>query len=131
MVRLGTCGALKEGIEMGNILVSGKGSVFVQRNPDAFGESGTGEHYLISKPIPADVELSANVTITWQVNVQLEAAIQKRNIKSVNVLNATGDTFYASQGRKDINFEDHNENIIQKVLDRNDVGCFEMETFQL
>ena len=66
--RLGTCGALQEGIELGNILVCGKGSIFVSRNPDAFGDSSKSlPHYLISSPIPSDKELSENVQLTFLV----------------------------------------------------------------
>jgi uridine phosphorylase len=63
---LGTCGTVQSDVKIGTMAVASKGSVLIQRNPDAF--ENPDEHksvfdfYKVSKPIPADPELSALIS---------------------------------------------------------------------
>lgn len=72
-VRLGTCGTPQKSIEVGSFVVSDKGSIFISRNYDSFldpsvvdeqpGNGGNSlRYYNITRPVPADEELSKLVT---------------------------------------------------------------------
>eukprot|EP00401_Gymnodinium_catenatum_P007698 CAMPEP_0117555838 /NCGR_PEP_ID=MMETSP0784-20121206/51486_1 /TAXON_ID=39447 /ORGANISM="" /LENGTH=301 /DNA_ID=CAMNT_0005353067 /DNA_START=9 /DNA_END=911 /DNA_ORIENTATION=- len=127
MVRFGTCGGLREVVPAGTVAVSGKGSIVVLRNHSYFEDAGEAEGstaYSISKLCPADAELS------MAVHSELSKTLGKE--KAVWGANATADSFYGSQGRRDPAFNDHNEGLIDDVLEKcPEVISMEMETFQL
>lgn len=141
IVRLGTCGALQRPASLGSIIVSDPGSVFVRRNPDAFYDLDHHSHqhngdnssyngsitpspYMISRPVTVDGQLAA--LIKQQASLRLGA----HNV--VSGLNATADSFYASQGRQSSHFEDRNDHLLSHLLKLYpNVVSLEMETFQL
>jgi len=132
VVRLGTCGALQPGT-LGKVLVPSEGCVLVHRNPDAFtqqsGGSANGDSpspYLITNPVFPNAEL-CNGLIT-----QLQRTLPKGPGGIKCGINCTTDSFYSSQGRIAEDFDDRNENLIQRVLGEiPNAVSFEMETFQL
>jgi len=111
IIRLGTCGTIKEDVEIGSIVVASKGSTFILRNPDAFGsQSPDISPYFFCKPISSDQELSASLSANLKLSV--------RSSSIVEGMNASADTFYASQGRHDCNFTDNNKDIIPNLLEK-------------
>ncbi len=146
VARYGTCGILVPGIAAGGVLVATEGSVLVQRNPDAFlssddaneasasasGNGGGGPHhhkrrvepYLIFRPQPADGALSEALVR------ELRAELGDGRV--VGGLNASADSFYSSQGRRDEHFEDDNGELLDRLRrEYPSVASMEMETFQL
>lgn len=63
IIRFGTCGGLKPDIVPGSVVVSGKGSVSVVRDSDAFFDDANAgaECYRVSRVMPASVLLSQAV----------------------------------------------------------------------
>lgn len=62
--RFGTCGSVQEEVTPGSVVVSGKGSVMVTRNPDAFFPDAAGEDcYRVSRVMPASPALSKAVAL--------------------------------------------------------------------
>jgi len=125
VVRLGTCGFLREEVGPGVMGIASKGSVLVRRNFAAFAEGATGEdNYTITAPCPADAVLSAAV---------VKEAVQELGAAQVTeVMNATADSFYSSQGRRNPKFDDRNEGLHAELLRRHPEVCsLEMETFML
>jgi len=129
IVRFGTCGGMQAAIPVGAIGVATEGSILLQRNYAAFGGSAGDvhdglEHYTWSEPCLPDGELSAAI----------EGALRQDlgDDKVAPGLNITADSFYGSQGRRDPNFPDANETLIDEVLERHPKAVtMEMETFQL
>jgi uridine phosphorylase len=63
LCRFGTCGGVREEVTPGSVVVSGKGSVMVLRNPDAFFPDAAGEDcYRVSRVMPASPVLSKAVS---------------------------------------------------------------------
>lgn len=60
IVRFGTCGGLQADVAPGSVVVSGKGSVAVVRDPDAFFDDAdaSARCYRVSRVVPADASLS-------------------------------------------------------------------------
>merc|ERR1719215_159995 len=118
VVRFGTCGVLQSSTKVGSISVSSEGSVVVQRNYDAFStEDGKlnsngkkQEPYSISQPCPADKALTDGVIKSLQEAIGTESVVPG--------LNASADSFYCTQGRKDPFFPDANEEIVAEVVQR-------------
>lgn len=128
IVRYGTCGGLARDTQPGDVIVATEGSALIQRNPDAFFPDADEQPYFISRVCPADPEISATVT------EKLQAAFKAADIASAvrTGLNITADGFYATQGRRDPNFDDRNADLIEKVMERfPSASSMEMETFQL
>ena len=66
----------------------------------------------------------------FQLVSNLKASIGKEKV--FQGLNATADSFYGSQGRKDFNFNDANEELFQQIRNAYpDVVTMEMETFMV
>lgn len=128
VIRLGSCGALVD-VPVGTIVVP-KASVMVVRNVDydfVNSESPEKPPYLISKPVSADPALHT------QVSEALDAAKGPSLRSGVlsNVVNASADSFYSSQGRQ-TSFPDHNADLIERLKATvPDLATFEMETFHL
>lgn len=128
VVRFGTCGGLQERADAGSIAVASEGSILVQRNVDYFNSEGepakSAAPYLISDVCASDPELSAAVV------AELRKELGDDKVHAC--MNATADSFYGSQGRRDPNFADDNDELISDVLCRRpEVISMEMETFQL
>lgn len=94
VARLGTCGS--RGLRPGTVVVN-SASIYVYQHLDAWlGDAG--EPYRISREVPAHAELSALV----------EANLRQTDCDVDRGLNASCDTFYATQERYDPNFDDRN-----------------------
>lgn len=65
IVRFGTCGGLRPDVVPGSVVVSGKGSVSIVRDPDAFFDDADvdAECYRVSRVMPASASLSQEVRI--------------------------------------------------------------------
>lgn len=122
IIRYGTCGTPQPTIPVGSIVVSDS-SMLIRRNPD---------HWVDSSIAPYDYSLPTFA------DKDLTEALQARIIASNNLsqtfrgMNATGDSFYSSQGRIDPNFNDHNADLVDKLVEKYpQISTLEMETFQL
>ncbi|KAF5346408.1 hypothetical protein D9758_012763 [Tetrapyrgos nigripes] len=128
IVRLGSCGCLIDA-PVGTVVVP-KACVAVVRNVDFDYADPTNcdePAYRISKPVFGDSELHLQVTKA------LEEARPKDSSNMIlsDVVNASADSFYSSQGRQ-TSFPDANENLIQHLLDTvKDLATLEMETHHL
>lgn len=123
IVRLGTCGIIQEG-RIGMIAVS-EGSLIVQRNydyPFAGGHGGHEPAYLISR-----VFHPHNALTRLLVDAAKEQFGSAQTLTSVN---ASTDSFYASQGRSSAAFDDSNDHLVADMLARN-VNSVEMESGHL
>lgn len=125
VVRFGTCGGLKEDVPEGSVVVVSEGAVAVLRDPDAFQEEGNTQYYRISKyPAPSDPGLSG--AVARELSSALGAEVVKLG------MNASGDSFYSSQGRFDTQFDDNAHGILSELRSRYPaVASMEMETFHL
>eukprot|EP00127_Corallochytrium_limacisporum_P002520 Clim_evm77s128 gene=Clim_evmTU77s128 len=126
ILRLGTCGALTKDVQVGDVLVADQGSLLIQRSVDSFTQPGTSEYdyYHFSNPVHGDDELLA------AYKDELSNVFGKEHVKSC--MNATADTFFASQGRVDPHFYDHNSNLLYRlVMECPGIKSMEMETFHL
>jgi len=127
IIRFGTCGTPSQEVPIGSIAVA-KQSILVSRNPDHFiHELNTSTNepppYEISRPIAADTLLFN--TLYHNLEDTLGNVV-------VSGTNATGDSFYSSQGRYDPNFRDDNRNLLDELVEiQTDLISLEMETFQL
>jgi uridine phosphorylase len=125
LVRFGSCGSIMD-VPAGVVCVA-KGSCLVTRNYSKWSKSGdqsAQNPYNISPVFPADPELSEKVISS------LEKSIGQDSVFSG--INASADSFYSSQGRIDPNFDDCNDDIINKIREQYpDCETFEMETGML
>ena len=125
-VRLGTCGAIQTPPgTLGSVIVASKGAVLVRRNPDAYGDKSVPK-YFVSKPALPDADLSALLEREMAAALDNESTV-------VGAMNASADSFYASQGRTGDDFDDANEDILDELILKSypDVVSLEMETFHL
>eukprot|EP01133_Synstelium_polycarpum_P008378 gene8378-9847_t len=123
IVRYGTCGSLQD-VPVGSLAIA-KDCVLIRRNPDHWHPQGNKvSPYDISLPFDGDQELIHQLTESFK------EAVPDRKI--VIGTNATGDSFYSSQGRQDSNFDDNNQDLIQTLLEKHpSASTLEMESFQL
>jgi len=126
ILRFGTCGTLQPTVPIGSIVVADS-SILIRRNPDHWflthqPSAAVPPPYDYSKPVSADIQLS-------QI---LYDNLVSAKIMAIRGANATGDSFYSSQGRHDPNFVDDNSCIFDDLLTLYpDLTTLEMETFQL
>eukprot|EP00192_Tetraselmis_astigmatica_P024690 CAMPEP_0117681434 /NCGR_PEP_ID=MMETSP0804-20121206/18981_1 /TAXON_ID=1074897 /ORGANISM="Tetraselmis astigmatica, Strain CCMP880" /LENGTH=162 /DNA_ID=CAMNT_0005491193 /DNA_START=234 /DNA_END=722 /DNA_ORIENTATION=+ len=79
-------------------------------------------HYMITRPVPADKELSRNMV----------EALKAEGVPVACGLNATACSFYSSQGRVDSHFMDCNRSLLSGLTSSSPKAIsLEMETFQL
>jgi len=129
IIRFGTCGTSQPSIPIGSIVVADH-SILVRRNPDHWNVSQDGAvpsenvpAYEISRPVPADPLLCD--TLFQRLTNELGHIV-------VRGTNATGDSFYSSQGRHDPNFRDDNRKLLDNLMEmHSNLISLEMETFQL
>ncbi|KAI5115984.1 hypothetical protein M0805_004641 [Coniferiporia weirii] len=131
IVRLGSCGGLT-GLPVGTLVVP-SACVSVRRNYDfdfnSTEESANedGSPYQISKPVSADPELHTALEKALKGSASPEPAV----LVAADVVNASADSFYSSQGRQ-TSFPDHNETLIDHLLvSVPKLTSLEMETFHL
>lgn len=140
IVRLGSCGSLEPHLGIGTVVVP-RASFGISRNYDYFHDStteqerasGAIEPYLITKPLDADHEVHDALLAALNDNKPASNPDQfdGASVKAEgNVVNASADTFYGSQGRIDPTFIDANANLIDTIRERRPgVATLEMETF--
>lgn len=142
IVRLGTCGALDAALEPGSVaLVSG--SVLVRRCPDAAAARARGAADAPALTLAEDggaPSLAPTAALPYAVSgvvrpsAALTAAVRDALKGAVRggarpALDATADSFYASQGRAS-GLPDRNEALLP-ALAAAGVGCLQMESFHL
>jgi uridine phosphorylase len=129
MIRLGTCGSPQSNIKLGTIVVN-DGAVMINRNPDAFRNLNKGEipsvdkAYRVSQVAYSDQKLSHLLSENAKRITGQEDAVAFG-------LDATGDSFYSSQGRTSDLFQDYNEQLIDYLCSLHEIKSIEMETFHL
>eukprot|EP01102_Stenamoeba_stenopodia_P010361 TRINITY_DN3112_c0_g1_i1.p1 TRINITY_DN3112_c0_g1~~TRINITY_DN3112_c0_g1_i1.p1 ORF type:complete len:366 (-),score=95.27 TRINITY_DN3112_c0_g1_i1:36-1133(-) len=133
IIRFGTCGTPRSDIKVGSMVVASKGSVEITRNPDAFSlppeQTNIKDCYRFSKPVTSDPELSKHIIQSLKEELK---PYPKQAAKVIEGLNATADTFYASQGRSLNQFDDRNSKVLEELmLDYPEISSLEMETFHL
>jgi len=128
VIRLGSCGGLVD-VPVGSVVVP-KACVAVSRNVDfdfLNPERCDQPAYRISKAVAADSELHL------QVYKSLEKAKPAGSTTPIitDVVNASADSFYSSQGRQ-TSFPDRNEHLIAHLqATTRDLATLEMETHHL
>ena len=127
IVRFGTCGSIREDVPAGTVVVCSPGSTMVRRQPDAFCLHGPQAcAYHVCNVVPSDGALSR------AVEGELKTALGAHSV--VAALNVSGCSFYSSQGRQDVSFEDGHElgdPIAMVRAAHPDAASCEMETFHL
>ncbi|KAG9393570.1 Phosphorylase superfamily [Carpediemonas membranifera] len=128
IVRFGTCGTPQPDIPVGHIAVSGGGCCGIYRNPDAFAEDADDTDrkmpFKITRLAPADRVLQD------LVNKECAAAVGEANVHEG--VNASGCSFYSSQGRTNTYFDDRNETVVDDLVAKYpNTVAIEMETFHL
>ncbi|KAF9582582.1 hypothetical protein BGW38_011010 [Lunasporangiospora selenospora] len=125
MIRFGSCGSLSDAT-VGDICVP-HGSYLVQRNYNYFSadnDRDSAKPYHLSKIDEADPEITATLV------KNMSAHLGKEHVWSG--VNATADSFYSSQGRQDMNFEDVNQDLFDELVKHDaSTSTLEMETFML
>jgi uridine phosphorylase len=156
ILRYGTCGGLGESRE-GTVVIPGEGSVLVRRDPDAvglaLGGQGQGQGqaasasaedvavptpsspYSVSRPVRPDAVLTALLADRFRARLGARpssSSTGKAYAVRDDVMDATADSFYSSQGRTNETFVDNNEGLVAR-LERAFplLACLQMETFHL
>ncbi|EGN94288.1 hypothetical protein SERLA73DRAFT_188087 [Serpula lacrymans var. lacrymans S7.3] len=129
VIRLGSCGCLTD-LPVGSLVVP-KASIAVTRNLDfdfvAGNSVNTNTAYRFSKAAYADPELHIGL---WKALEGTRPASSQTAIAS-DVMNASADSFYSSQGRQ-TSFPDHNYDLIERLKDTvPELVSLEMETFYI
>lgn len=125
VLRVGTCGVIKKDVEnvVGRVLITDLGVVLIQKN---YNNGNSGPPYFISKKWMPDAEL------TEILKAHTVSSIGADNLLSS--LDASADSFYSSQGRCSLGFQDHNEDLVDRLLEMYKDApniSMEMETGQL
>lgn len=120
VIRLGTCGSVSESKDIGKFAICGDGSYLVTNNFND--DERMIRPYLVSNIYKPDSGL-CNV-IMQKCNEILNSG------EYFQSLNASTDSFYNTQGRFDVNFDDNNENLL-KFLKERKVQTLDMETGML
>jgi uridine phosphorylase len=129
IIRFGSCGSISPTASLGKPCVLTKGDIvcvreaaYISRNVDHFiAPSASSKPYHISQTVQADESLTSH----------LYAKMSKSMTVKIGV-NVSADSFYASQGRTDPNFNDQNHALISDVKERyEDALTLEMESFYL
>lgn len=121
LIRFGSCGGLNE-TKAGMVAVADK-TISIYRNP-AHWHANEGPPYITSPPIPGDAKLTALLRERMEAHVGADGVC--------GGINASADTFYASQGRAPVYFDDRNETLLQDIEARHpDLAVCEMETNHL
>lgn len=131
IVRFGTCGGINIDSRPGRIAVATKGAGLITRNYSAFYSTNSdnlkNQKYILHDIVPSNETLS-NLVVS-ELKVTLDDNSKSHVLEGSNV---SADGFYASQGRHDPNFEDHNQDIFQQLhIKYPDAMTMEMETYQL
>lgn len=138
IIRAGTCGSISETAAIGDLAIPSMGSVMVQRNynyPFSFSNKSMVSINLTDaafnnddQPYLISITYSPDKVLTDLLLLQAKHEVGASKVKQV--LNASSDSFYSSQGRTDDDFCDKNSRLILELKSRN-VSTLEMETAQL
>lgn len=113
IIRFGSCGSISHDLSVGSIAVADS-SCFI---------SNVLNTYSISEIVEPSIGL------TQQLFKEIKGKIRDPVVMG---LNATCDSFYSSQGRRDDKFRDENQNLINDLKEKYPKAItMEMETFQL
>ena len=119
IIRLGTCGILRPLTKPGSIILA-ESSRFLQQNY-SYPE---GEAFLLSSKV------QGNPVLVQLLRNHLGSGLGPDNVDQG--VDLTCETFYNSQGRTDTRFEESNEALIDKMIEREpEAAAMEMETFKL
>ena len=132
---MGSCGSLNPDVGVGST-VTPVAACAITSDYDYFTqENYAGEPYRISKPVAADPDLHQALFSTVKEAHDFNNADAGTDAPSPclgDVVNASADSFYSSQGRIDPSFADTNTTLLQNIIDRvPNVTTLEMETHQL
>ncbi|KAJ1676024.1 hypothetical protein EV182_000093 [Spiromyces aspiralis] len=132
VIRLGSCGSLSPLPNPSDIIVADR-TYAITRNfgffdappaLDAPGGGGEIQPYLVSSTVDADAKLTRHLIdnlLKWVPKDKVYVGTA-----------GSADTFYASQGRKDPNFNDHNQDLITQITKgQPERIAFEMEAHML
>jgi len=125
VIRLGSCGCLTD-LPVGSLVLP-KASIAVTRNLDF--DFANGDHwrvpYTLSKSIPADTDL----VVTLRHTLESTRPVGASGLVVSDVVNASTDSFYSSQGRQS-SFQDYNSGLIEHLKEIvRDITTLEMETY--
>lgn len=124
LMRLGTCGTPAANVSIGSIIVA-RQSFAITTNYDAYIKDSELDKFTFSAP------LRANEHMNEVLKQQLKTHVPKK-YPVIEATDATADTFYGSQGRIDLTFNDDNEKLLSEIIKKHpDTASLQMETFQL
>ena len=136
IVRFGTCGGIHADSRPGRIVVATKGSGLITRNYSAFQlteseslsySSLNSEKYILHTIVPSN-----NILSNLVVSELKETLDDNSKYHVLEGSNVSADGFYASQGRYDPNFDDHNQDVFKQIhIQYPYAMTMEMETYQL
>jgi len=123
VIRLGTCGTTSRDIKSGSMVVANE-AICIQADYEAQ-LKGVDLPFRFTKPITGDPNICSQLTAA------LKASLPEK-FPTYVALDITADTFYAAQGRRDPNFRDKNERLMDYISENYpNAGSFQMETYGL
>lgn len=130
IIRLGSCGTPHDTIAIGTMVVANE-SYGILTNYDAFhtqqveDDSSSLDYYTLTQTLVPDMQL----------NDKLVSALKTESAGTFSVVaaqDATTDSFYASQGRIDSNFDDRNNTLLDHIMKVHpNTASLQMETYHL
>ncbi|CAM9217714.1 unnamed protein product [Chrysoparadoxa australica] len=140
MIRFGSCAGTTADMQDISLAIC-NGSTYIAQNPDAWSDpdptsSGIEQSYRISRCLPGGGHrplgslVAPDKELTAALLKELEEGMGDEACKAC--VNASTDSFYGSQGRQDVNFDDRNQDLIAHVMQAfPTLRTLEMETFFL
>lgn len=130
IIRLGSCGTPHDTISIGTIVVANE-SYGIITDYDAL-HTKTAEHSSSSLDY---YTLTSTLTPDIHLHEMLVKALENESAGTFPVVvaqDATADSFYSSQGRRDPNFDDKNKNLIDCIMKKYpNTASLQMETYHL
>ena len=135
VVRFGSAISVNKNVDIGNVVLSSKGSFHVQTDYDKLHDPENKDlPYKISEVTKPDQQLSKHLEL------HLQNSIDETDIHDIKAedrkfkigLNGTTDSFYNSQCRLGTKFDDQNENLFEAIKEMHgDVYTLEMENYSI
>ena len=125
IIRLGSCGTPRRDVSIGTVVVANH-SYGITTDYDAYHTKMLPEKYFkVTLPLSPDLVLHNKL-------VDALSTSSSGLFPVLEASDATADSFYGSQGRIDVNFDDRNPELIDQILEQHpDTGSLQMETFHL